>query len=82
MFFQENPLCAFTEFLMESVAKKNFKGSIRSLKEFKAHWFNMKINVSHSALYRDFTFFQICKFEGWVELCSVSQAGLYLDLYI
>jgi hypothetical protein len=43
---QENPLCAFTEFLMESVAKKNFKGSIKSLKAFKALWISMKINVS------------------------------------
>jgi hypothetical protein len=55
LYFQENPLCAFTEFLMESVAKKNFKGSIKSLKTFKADWFSMKINVSLSALNGDFT---------------------------
>jgi hypothetical protein len=54
--FQENPLCAFTEFLMECVAKKNFQGSISSLKAFKAGWLNMKINVSLSALYRNYSY--------------------------
>jgi hypothetical protein len=72
MFFQENPLCAFTEFLMESVAKKNFKGSIKSLKAFKALWFSMKISVSLSALKRNLRMFsQIYKFEVWTDLSSV-----------
>jgi hypothetical protein len=53
VFFQENPLCAFIEFLMESVAKKNFKESIKSLKAFKALLFSMKINVSFSDLRSD-----------------------------
>jgi hypothetical protein len=41
---------------MESVAKKNFKGSIKSLKAFKAYWFSMKINVSLSPLNRYLTY--------------------------
>lgn len=43
--FQENPLCAFTEFLMECVAKKNFKESVKILEVFKTAQLNVKVSV-------------------------------------
>ncbi|XP_069672308.1 spatacsin [Periplaneta americana] len=46
IFLPENPLCAFTQFLMECVVKKDFEGSIVNLKKFKAGCLNLKINPS------------------------------------
>jgi len=75
--FQENPLCAFSEFLMECVVKKNFKGSMKSLKAFKVGWFSMKINVRFPALYGIMTtfFFNRNKFQLY-------QTCLYMDFWI